>query len=280
MSISIPTQEREQRLVYKVVGERKLELIYWGPLNPCSKPAPIYFTITGGGWHSGTPESMLGFSKISIDWARQNGWAVASPVYRLSGEGVSMHQIVSDCMDACRYLAHYAKELNLDPQRVVTSGHSAGGHLALMMALAPHDSFRDESELTDDFKVIGTTPLSPPTVLFTQNVPQTLAFGVQELFPKMTEKDFYETSPVNYVGATSCPCLTVAGDKDDLVFPNSSDILIERYKQAGADGEVVYSHNGGHCFECKVENAVSKPDFGEVQNIIISFLNRFTGHGE
>ena len=47
-----------------------------------------------------------------------------------------MNGVISDAMDAGRYLAHFANELGIDARRIVTSGHSAGGHLALMMALA------------------------------------------------------------------------------------------------------------------------------------------------
>ena len=274
-SVSIPGRGAEQRLIYKVVGDKELEMIYYGPKVRTEVPAPIYLTITGGGWHSGSADSMVGFSRQSIDYALEHGYAVASPMYRLSGEGVNMRQIISDCMDSCRYLAHFKKELGVDPERIVTSGHSAGGHLALLLALAPHGLFTEQSLYDDDFSVIATAPMSPPTVLYTKGVPQTLAFSVSEIFPQMTEEDFQDTSPIKYINAQSCPCLTIAGDKDNLVFPVSSEILVERYREVGAPAEIVFSHNGGHCFECMVPGAVSSPDFNQVQQILIEFLNRF-----
>lgn len=74
------------------------------------------------------------------------GWAVVSIDYRVCPvDGVVMNGVISDAMDAGRYLAHFANELGIDARRIVTSGHSAGGHLALMMALAPHAGFAEDT---------------------------------------------------------------------------------------------------------------------------------------
>merc|ERR1712216_356771 len=45
--------------------------------------------------------------------------------------------IVEDCMDGLEYLAANAAALDLDIDNVVTVGHSAGGHLALMAGYLP-----------------------------------------------------------------------------------------------------------------------------------------------
>ncbi|MBR6410603.1 MAG: alpha/beta hydrolase [Clostridia bacterium] len=274
--ITIPVNRGEQTLTFKVTPVKALTMIFQPPIVSGDKPAPVYLIITGGGWHEGSAESMLGFSAQSCLYARSKGWAVASITYRFNVDGADMDQIVSDCMDACRYLARFSKELGVDATRILTSGHSAGGHLALMLALAPHDLFKKESPYEEDFRVIATAPLSPPTVLYENGVPVTLKFSMKELFPKMSEEDFKRTSPVTYVNAESVPCLSVAGDMDNLVYPVSSAILMDRYHECGAPGELVYSHKGGHCFECMVPGDKSEPDFAAVQTILERFIDRFT----
>ena len=274
--ITVPVSREEQRLTFKVTPAKALTLLFQPPLKEGNAPAPVYFIITGGGWHEGSAESMLGFSAQSCLYARNRGWAVVSINYRFNVDGCDMDQIVSDCMDAARYLTRFAEPLGIDPNRILTSGHSAGGHLALMLALAPHEMFRRESPYTEDFTVIATAPLSPPVVLYEQGVPQTLKFSMKELFPNMSEEDFRRTSPDTYVTAGSVPCLSVVGAMDDLVFPVSSELLMDKYRACGAPGELVYSRNGGHCFESMVPGERSDPDFAGVQTILEGFIDRFT----
>ena len=274
--ITVPVSREEQRLTFKVTQAKALTMLFQPPLKASEDPAPVYLIITGGGWHEGTAEGMLGFSAQSCQYARSKGWAVVSINYRFNSDGADMAQIVSDCMDAGRYLARFAKSLGVDPNRILTSGHSAGGHLALMLALAPHELFRCESPYTEDFKVIATAPLSPPTALYEESVPVSLAFSMKGLFPDMSEEEFRRTSPDTYVNAESVPCLSVVGAKDNLVFPVASELLMERYRACGAPGELVYSRNGGHCFESMVPGEASDPDFAGVQTLLERFIDRFT----
>ncbi len=154
----IPTSAAEQNLAYKIVGDRRIELTFLPPTEKKFDRAPVYFIIPGGGWHEASKEAMIGFSKKSSDMLRARGWATVSIDYRVApADGVDMIGIVSDAIDAGRYIAHFADVLGIDPRRVVTSGHSAGGHLAMMMALAPHAGFTVDSPfdpLKDEFEVV------------------------------------------------------------------------------------------------------------------------------
>lgn len=277
MALTIPTLDLEQELYYKEVGDRKVRLLLQLPRVRKYEKAPVYLIIPGGGWAMAEPESMIGMSRVSVDYARDHGWAVASLAYRIiRHDPVDMEQIVSDCMDAGRYLAHYAQKLGLDMGRVVTSGHSAGGHLALMMALAPQGAFVRDSVLADPFRVVACAPLSPPTVLYqSDTVPQTLAFSMDQLLPGTTLEEWKRYSPVDWVNARSVPCRTFAGTHDDLVFPLSSELLVKAYEKAGAECEAVYAQNGGHCFECKVPGAKVAPDALEIQKMLCGYLDRF-----
>ena len=130
----------EQTLIYKKVGDREIELLFYPPTEQVFDRAPVYLIIPGGGWRSASAEAMVGFSLRSSHALRKRGWATLSLSYRyVSRDDVCLDDIISDCMDAGRYLAHFADVLGIDPHRIVTSGHSAGGHLALMMA--PRISF-------------------------------------------------------------------------------------------------------------------------------------------
>lgn len=271
----------EQTLVYKKVGGKECSMLYYPPTRQVFDRAPIYVVIPGGGWHRAVAIDMYNFSKRSADALRARGWAVVSLSYRVAPvDGVWMQDIVSDCMDACRYLAHFADDLRIDPHRIVTSGHSAGGHLALMLAYAPHHLFANDSPYdlrADDFTVIGTAPLSAPTILYCDAAgycPQGFAFS--DVFEPGDRKiaELHRASPYDYITPAAVPTLMVCGTHDVDVFPENSTRFYEKCRSMGAPCDILYSHFGGHCFESLVEGRESFVNFAQVQDHLIEFIQK------
>jgi len=109
---------------YAKVGEKRLLLDLYYPKS--STPLPVIVWIHGGSWNSG--------SKAGSPAVRETerGYAVASIDYRLSYEALFPAQI-HDCKAAIRWLRAHSAEHNLDPDRIVVWGGSAGGHLAALL---------------------------------------------------------------------------------------------------------------------------------------------------
>ena len=285
LSFVAPGHADEQTLVYKKVGEKECSMLYYPPTQKMFDRAPVYVIIPGGGWHRAVAIDMYNFSKRSSDALRARGWAVVSLSYRVAPvDGVFMQDIVSDCMDACRYLAHFADVLGIDPHRIVTSGHSAGGHLALMLAYAPHRAFVSDSPfdaLADEFTVVATAPLSAPTILYNDEAgyyPD--GFPFLDVFPKdLPEREFaavrHRDGPFDYITPASVPTLLVCGTHDDLVFAENSTRFFEKCRTVGAPCQVLYSYFGGHCFEPMVEGRDSFVNFSQVQDHLIEFVQTF-----
>lgn len=261
-------------LVYKEVRERKIELTFLPPINKKYKKAPVYFIISGGGWHTERRESMLDFSKKSEDILRKNGYAVVSPDYRVyAEEGITMDHIVSDCFDALKYIAHYADVLEIDPYNITVSGHSAGGHLALMLAYAPQNEFTKDSVLSDSFKVTAAAPMSPATLMYPFENKDTLGFdpcGAYKGIDTLEERK--RTSPITYVNENSPVTILFAGTSDRLIFSVASDILYEKLCENKVKAKLVHSFGGGHCFEKIFDGIEPKPTFDDVQDIIVDFV--------
>jgi len=91
------------------------------------RPLPVILWIHGGGWSKGRKEQHSPAISFLND-----GYAVASIEYRLSGEAPFPAQIV-DCKAAVRWLRANAAKYNLDADRIGAWGHSAGGHLAALL---------------------------------------------------------------------------------------------------------------------------------------------------
>ena len=68
--ITIPTGSVEADLVYKVIGDRRIELTFLPPYKKKYDKAPLYFIIPGGGWHMEKREDMINFSLRSVEKLR------------------------------------------------------------------------------------------------------------------------------------------------------------------------------------------------------------------
>ena len=162
--------EGKTDVVYKKTPQRDLMLTFLSPIEKNHEKAPVYFLIPGGGWHVEDRQEMLDFSARSVQSLRNKGFAVVSIDYRVCGEGVVMREIIADCFDAARFISHFSDKFSIDKERFVLSGLSSGGHLALMLAYAPHDSFMDSYEFSDDFTVKSVAVMSPPTILYDNKI--------------------------------------------------------------------------------------------------------------
>ncbi|MBE3073101.1 MAG: alpha/beta hydrolase, partial [Acidobacteria bacterium] len=112
-------------------------------------PNPTLIYIHGGGWTGGAKES----SQFRILPYIATGWSVINVEYRLAKVSLAP-AAVEDCRCALRWVYAHAKEYSFDTSKIVVSGDSAGGHLALMTGmLAPTAGLDRQCPGTDDLKV-------------------------------------------------------------------------------------------------------------------------------
>lgn len=100
-----------------------------------AKPAggfPLLVYVHGGGWRNGD-KSMV---QQKPDFLMGKGWAFASVGYRLLPEA-PVEQQAGDVAAALRKLLTESASLEIDPARIVVMGHSAGAHLAALIATDP-----------------------------------------------------------------------------------------------------------------------------------------------
>lgn len=102
------------------------------------RPAPVIYSIHGGGMVMGSRFSFLG---DLADLAIATGAVATSVEYRLAPEHPFPAQ-VEDCHAGLCWVADHAADLDLDPRRVVVIGDSAGAGLAAAVALAARDRGR------------------------------------------------------------------------------------------------------------------------------------------
>ncbi len=122
-----------ETVIYKHWGDREVKIVITRAVG-ASTPSPVVFIFHGGGWRTGTADSMVSRGKYLSKYA---GVASVSVQYSMAGESdvVSIEDTMQDCYDAVDYIRKHASEYNIDPSRMGFAGSSAGGHLAAMMAM-------------------------------------------------------------------------------------------------------------------------------------------------
>jgi acetyl esterase/lipase len=116
------------------VGDRELKLHLFLPADwKATDSRSCFLTFHGGGWTGGDALRMYAFA---AHFAKL-GMVSASVEYRLlkKGNDVTVFDCVKDGRSAVRYVRSHAAELGIDPQRIVISGASAGGHVAVGTAI-------------------------------------------------------------------------------------------------------------------------------------------------
>lgn len=92
---------------------------------------PVLVYLHGGGWVWGSVDTHDGLVR---HYARLAGCAVVSVDYALSPEAV-FPQALEECAAVVRWIASHGAEWGLDGRRIAVGGDSAGGNLALGVAL-------------------------------------------------------------------------------------------------------------------------------------------------
>ncbi len=207
------------------------------------QPTVVYFH--GGFWAAGAKEGSL---MSLIPWMEM-GWNVVNVEYRLARVAPAP-AAVEDGLCALRYLAAQAKTYNIDVNRMVVTGESAGGHLTLTSAMIPEGSGLAR-------QCAGTTPV--PRVAAAINWfgitdvgdviegPNAANLAVTWLGSLPDRMEIAKrVSPLTHVRAGLPPVLTIHGDKDRLVPYAHAVRLHDALTKAGVANQLLTIPEGGH----------------------------------
>jgi acetyl esterase/lipase len=220
-------------LVYKKIADRELQLHVFQPEGwKASDKRGCYITIHGGGWTGMGPERMYPFA----DHYAKLGLVSFSVQYRLARAktGVTVFDCVKDARSAVRYIRSHAGELGIDPDKIIVSGGSAGGHLAA--ATAMFDAVNEDGE---DAKVSST----PNALILLFPVIDTSKEGYGNT--RIGER-WKELSPAHNVRAGLPPTITFHGTGDTTTPFKGAQVFHEAMLKAGNRSELVVNEGGAH----------------------------------
>ena len=221
-------------ITYKTVDRQSLRLHIFEPAGFKSQDCrPSFLVVHGGGWVGGDAQSFYPFA----DHFAQEGWVGISMEYRLvkkQDSSVTVFDCVKDARSAVRYVRSHARELGIDPNKIVVGGGSAGGHLGACTALCQGIDEKGED--------ISVSCMPDALVLF---------------WPALdTSKDGYgnaicgehwkEISPLHLVRPGMPPTIVFHGTADRIVPFKGAEAFHDAMFAAGNRCELVVREGGGH----------------------------------
>ncbi len=209
-----------------------------------STPQPTLVFFHGGFWVAGNKNSQI---MALLPWLEM-GWNVVNVGYRLGGVAPAPAALV-DAFCAMRFIGNEAERFNIDTNKIVVSGQSAGGHLALSMGMIP------QSEGFSADCPAGTTPevaavinwygvTDVQDVIAGPNRAENAARwfnGVADPMPLALR-----LSPMQYVRDDLPPILTIQGDADPVVPYAQGVALHKALAEVNGRNQMITIPGGGH----------------------------------
>ena len=225
LPVAAQTQEKQitvtENVAYRTDVGPSTVLDVAQPLFGPQTNRPAILIIHGGGWSAGSKNDMV-YRTLMVDYAMK-GYVVCNMNYRLVQEA-PLPACIEDVQAAVRWMKSNAQKLGIDPQRIGTYGHSAGGHLSLMAGLTAG--------------VACAAGGAPPT----------------EIGRAGEWADHKEWWPIGYIGKTATPFLVLQGGEDPTVRPNLTEDWVVKMQRAGTSVDYVKVHgNHGVAFDQQLE---------------------------
>jgi acetyl esterase/lipase len=242
------THELETDVVYAEVAGEPLRYDFYRPLG-VSGPTPAVVFVHGGGWVGGDPSQAGG---NGMHFARR-GIATISISYRLAPS----HRFPAALDDVRRGLRHvraHAGEFNVDPDRLVLMGLSAGAHLAMLAHLA-----RDVAALAPELPAELACVSEDVVAVIAHYGPYDLArrkrldgwdpigdlLGDRAADPEWIRL----ASPVQHAAAARAPVLLIHGAADAIVSHRESERMHRALLDTGRTSELLVIEGAPHAFQ-------------------------------
>ena len=230
-------------ITYHQANGMELKIDIYQPRDQ-TDPAPTFIYYHGGGWMAGSKEVNV----LRLIPYLEKGWAAVNVQYRLGNVSLAP-AAVEDSLCALRWIARNADQYGFDTDRLVVSGNSAGGHLALTTGMIPAEAELDRQCLGDETPKVaaivnwyGITDVND--LLDGQNQ---RGYAVRWLGSQPNRNEIADrVSPISYIREDLPPIISIHGDADPVVPYGHAVRLHQNLTQAEVTNELITVPNGLH----------------------------------
>ncbi len=210
----------------------------------------LVLSIHGGAWIGGDKSA---YTDMAKSLAKEQGIAAATINYRYLSEETTMFDILDDIEAAVKCIKETALEQGVNINAMITTGHSAGAHLAMLYAYARND--------VSAIRAAAVVDYAGPTDLLDYNFFVDNDLGVEAVETLLSwstgkkvtrdnylsfEEELKAVSPLYYVNKNTVPTIINHGQKDTTVPYSNAVSLVEAFDNAGAEYIFNPFPNSGH----------------------------------
>jgi acetyl esterase/lipase len=227
---------RSEERLYRKAPEGELYLHFFFPPDwkaDDARPAIVLFF--GGSWKVGSYQQMV----PQAEYFASRGLVAAAADYRIqSKHHTTPDKSVEDAKSAMRWVRTHARELGIDPDKIIAGGGSAGGHLAAATALV------DGFNAAEDDTSVSCRPcalvLFNPVLNLTHLPDKRMAAGTSDATKK-------QLSPTFYLQKSTPPAVLFYGTADDKYRPQGEE-YVAKAKELGLRADLHFAPEMSHGF--------------------------------
>lgn len=253
-------------IVYKKVGSTSVMLDIYSLKNKTHKH-PLLIFFHGGGWVRGSKDSTSAFTPFL-----NNGWVVINAEYRFIQQA-KMPASVEDARSVLNWAYENAKMYGIDTNKIVLTGSSSGGHLALIAGMVPPNSVLDKSfpggHILKPAAIVDF--YGPTDMLSLMDTPNHKQKAAIMFADKSSAREIAKLiSPITYVRKDLPPIFMIQGDRDPTVPYSQSTSLKLALDKVGAPN-FLYTVKGGK------HGKFSNDQMADIYQKVSYFLNKVAG---
>ena len=233
-------------------------------------PFPVFVVIHGGCWQNAFDYTYI--TRLAA-WLTERGVATWTIEYRrLGDDGGGWPGTFLDVANAADKLRQIASKAPVDLERVYTTGHSAGGQLALWLASRAKLPAGNELFVKDPLPVRGVLGLAAITDLARYRIgpPKSCHSSVEPLLggtPEEVGERYAATSPIERL-PLGVPQVFIQGEKDPIVAAASVRSYVAAAKESG-DAPVLLPLNSLGHFETSVPLPSTEAALSEALRLLL-----------
>jgi len=220
---------------------------------------PGVVVFHGGGWiHSGKETA---YNSLCLPYL-ERGFVVANVEYRVASQATAP-AAVTDALDATHWFFKHARHYRVDPRRIVVTGGSAGGHLALMVGMTSKSAHL--GPVSPVAAVVDGYGITDALDLLSGPHRQSWAGDWIPSGPARVELA-RRVSPLSYVRRDLPPIFLAQGADDHTVPVEQSIRLHEALDLDGVPNQLVIVPNAKHGFDREQWITVDEKIFAFLKN--------------
>jgi len=226
--------EPDTIISYKKIDAVVLKLHLFNPERKAvSEKLPVIVFFFGGGWTGGYPKQFY----EQCAYFASRGIVAISAEYRIKNKHqTSPFESVKDGKSAIRWVRNHAEELGIDPNKIITSGGSAGGHVAACTSIIK--GYNEDGENLNVSSKPNALVLFNPVLDTTEK-----GYGSKKMDGKTTD-----ISPNHHIVKGIPPTLIFHGDADTTVPFENAVKFDSLMRSAGNKSKLIVAKGQNHGF--------------------------------